>query len=35
DGVVVRDAGLTEIAPGTETVMALAPGERPDGVVAL
>jgi peptidyl-tRNA hydrolase len=35
DGVVVRDAGLTEIAPGTETVMALAPGQRPDGVVAL
>jgi peptidyl-tRNA hydrolase len=28
DGVVVRDAGLTEIEPGTETVMALAPGQR-------
>jgi peptidyl-tRNA hydrolase len=35
DGVVVRDAGLTEIEPGTETVMALAPGQRPDGVRAL
>jgi peptidyl-tRNA hydrolase len=23
---VVRDAGLTEVAPGTETVVALAPG---------
>lgn len=26
DGVVVRDAGLTEVDPGTETVIALPPG---------
>src|SRR6185369_12739252 len=26
DGVVVRDAGLTEVAPGTETVIATPPG---------
>jgi peptidyl-tRNA hydrolase len=32
EGVVVRDAGLTEIEPGTETVMALAPGQRPQGL---
>lgn len=29
EGVVVRDAGLTEVTPGTETVMALAPGSAP------
>jgi hypothetical protein len=26
DGVVVRDAGLTEVDAGTETVLALPPG---------
>jgi peptidyl-tRNA hydrolase len=26
DGVVVRDGGLTEVEPGTETVLALPPG---------
>ena len=38
DCVVVRDAGLTEVTPGAQTVMALAPrpsGEWPAGVAGL
>ena len=27
DGVVVRDAGLTQVAPDTETVLTFGPGE--------
>jgi peptidyl-tRNA hydrolase len=32
-GVVVSDAGLTQVAPGTETVAAFPPAEAPPGVV--
>jgi peptidyl-tRNA hydrolase len=32
DAVVVRDAGLTQVAPDTETVLAFGPGE-PDGAL--
>jgi peptidyl-tRNA hydrolase len=34
DTVVVRDAGLTQVAPGTETVLACAPADEPAAVVA-
>ena len=34
DAVVVRDAGLTQVEPGTETVLALAPLERAREAVA-
>ena len=32
DVVVVADGGHTQVAPGTETVIALAPGALPDGL---
>jgi len=31
DAVIVEDAGLTQVAPGTETVIALPPGAEPPG----
>jgi peptidyl-tRNA hydrolase len=34
DTVVVRDAGLTQVAPGTETVLACAPADEPPGPAA-
>jgi peptidyl-tRNA hydrolase len=32
--VAVADAGLTQVEPGTETVLALAPADEPPGLVA-
>jgi peptidyl-tRNA hydrolase len=35
DSVVVTDGGHTQVAPGTETVIALPPGDAVDGLTAV